>query len=66
MGGWLCLLPGANLLTGNRAENLARAIECLNNALAVWTAEAVPRYHDVAAGNLKRALAARRSLRTST
>ena len=51
------------LPTGDRAANLEQAIACLNNALTVWTDEAFPHYHEIAARNLERALAARGSFR---
>ncbi len=51
-------LAYGDLPTGDRAENLERAIKYLSNALAIWTAESFPHYHEIAARNLERALAA--------
>ena len=50
-----------SLLTGDREANLERASACFDNALTVWTAEAFPHYHQIAARNLERALSAQRS-----
>jgi len=56
-------LAYSDLPTGDRAANLARAIRCYQEALRFWTPEAAPYYHEIAARNLERALAAQRSPR---
>jgi hypothetical protein len=48
----------AQRIRGERADNLEQAIAAFQAALEVWTAEAFPRYHEIAARNLERALAA--------
>jgi len=45
----------SDLPTGDRAENIGNAIDCFNAALEVFTAEALPECHGIAARNLERA-----------
>jgi tetratricopeptide (TPR) repeat protein len=38
---------------GDRRENLTKAISCFENALKIWTPQAFPDYHQIAATHLK-------------
>ena len=42
-----------SLPTGDRGENLGRAIACYEKALEVYTRAAFPHYHEIAAKNLR-------------
>ncbi len=43
----------SDLPTGDRGENLKRAIGCYEAALTVYTEEAYPREHEFVTGNLR-------------
>ncbi|MCH7547767.1 MAG: hypothetical protein IID30_15320, partial [Planctomycetes bacterium] len=45
----------SKLPTGDRARNIEKAIKCYQQALEVWTKEALPHYHEIAKNNLKAA-----------
>jgi hypothetical protein len=44
----------ADLPTGNRAQNLKKAIACYESALKTWAPEAFPDDHELASDNLNR------------